>query len=161
MTAPPDRAETRRDHTPARGPELAHLRCRYSEGSLYEDGPPDAPCGSGAHPGSPFCGGRCGDTCPPTSIESFDRPACVGISETRAFGVCVPSPRPRCGVSDSSGLEDCEYWAGAPCVCMVLSPIVLPEWADSGWGVRAESCLAYQVQYPGEVRCYDRDGREL
>ena len=136
--------------------ELEHLRCRYSEGTLYEDGPPEAPCGDGAPALSPFCGGRCGDTCAST--------ACVGISETRAFGVCVPTPRPRCWLDSplpNGVVEDCERRGGRPCACMVLSPVELPEWASSGWPVFRDSCLAYQRHYPDEVRCYDRNLREL
>lgn len=147
-------------------PELAQVRCRYSEGTLFVEGPPDHACPSGSDPGAPLCGGRCGDTCPPGFEDgAFGRPACVGLSETRGVGVCVPSPRPRCDASRPDGivraLNECGYQGGVDCVCMVLSPTELPEFANYGWGVARDSCLAYRERYPAEVRCVDGRGEDL
>lgn len=149
-------------------PELEHLLCRYSEGLPFENGPPSHECAPGAHPQNPFCGGACGDTCP---AHFHEYPiGCAGISETRGFGVCVPDMRRRC---DAAGLlwEDlgasCQnelLLGGAEdiaCVCMVLAPVLMEEYADRGWVVSQQSCLAYRSRYPGEVRCFDYRGREL
>lgn len=143
---------------------LDHIRCRYSEGTAFVNGPPDEPCGVGAAERSPFCGGRCGDTCP----ESFlaETPACVGISETRGFGVCTLAAYHRCSPNAIDGgasqLDYCERAAGGPdCVCMVLSPVELPDYSDRGWGVARQSCVAYRSRFPDNVRCYDRGGREI
>ncbi len=146
-------------------PSLEDIRCRYSEGTLFEDGPPDHPCGVGAHPSDPFCGGRCGDTCSRGFIAVT--PACVGISETRGFGVCVRTPRPRCSPEDwdhgATQLDECQLagFGESDCVCMLLSPVELPEYSERGWAVATQTCLAYRERYPGEVRCYDRTGLEL
>lgn len=149
-------------------PELEHLLCRYSEGLPFEDGPPRDECAPGAHPQNPFCGGACGDTCRP---HHYDYPVgCAGISETRGFGVCVPDMRRRC---DAAGLlwedlgDSCQaalIVSGAEdiaCVCMVLSPVLMEEYADRGWVVSQQSCLAYRARYPDEVRCFDSRGSEL
>ncbi|MBX3269545.1 MAG: hypothetical protein KF729_04760 [Sandaracinaceae bacterium] len=133
-------------------PELTDIRCRYSEGTLFENGPPDQPCGAGADELFGFCGGRCGDTCP----DPFDGvPSCVGVSETRGFGVCARS-RVRCGRRDGSV-------AGIPPggACMLLSPMALPEYAGHGWRVVRETCVAYRARFPEEVRCLGIDGRDL
>ncbi|MBX3273919.1 MAG: hypothetical protein KF729_26885 [Sandaracinaceae bacterium] len=148
-------------------PELAHIRCRYSEGTLFDEGPPDEPCGTGSDPSWPFCGGQCGDRCPGTYHGPSFSPSCVGISESRGFGVCAPS-RLRCSPVDPSlgldpiqGLDECQAAGGVDCVCMLLSPVALPEYADHGWGVARRSCVAYRDRFPTEVRCLDRRGHEL
>lgn len=144
-------------------PELDGVHCRYSDSTVFREGPPDEPCGEGAHERGPFCGGRCGDTCPASSLGLPY--ACVGVNERRGFGVCVPSPFPGCTIEElmlsDAPLDDCERAGGAECVCMILGPALAPEYADSGWGVAEQSCLAYQAHYPDQVRCVDRGGREL
>lgn len=145
------------------------LGCRYSEGTLFEDGPPDHECAPGADALAPFCGGACGDACP---IYPRAYGGCVGVSETRGFGVCVPQGAVRCEPASieatSAALGACfnELWAlsGDPeqeCVCMALSPTLLPEYADNGWAVARQSCVAYRARYPGEVRCLDATWSEI
>lgn len=72
-------------------PGFERVSCRYTDGLVFEDGPPDDECAAGALPADPFCGGRCGDTCPANPYADFfgGPPSCVGRSETRGFGVCV------------------------------------------------------------------------
>ena len=144
-------------------PELEGVHCRYSDATVFSEGPPDEPCGEGAAERGPFCAGQCGDTCPASFVGLPY--ACVGVSEVRGFGVCTPAPSSPCTIGlmfDDPALDDCERAGGAECVCMHLAPAATPsEFDDAGWGVAEQSCLAYQAHYPDQVRCVDRDGREL
>lgn len=144
-------------------------RCRYSEGTLFEDGPPDHPCAPGADELAPFCGGACGDACP---IYPREYGGCVGVSETRGFGVCVPQGHVRCDPASewqtTEALGACfrELWGlsgdtDQECVCMALSPTLLPEYADNGWAVSQQTCVAYRARYPDEVRCLDATWTEV
>lgn len=36
---------------------------------------------------------------------------------------------------------------------MILSPVLMEEYADYGWAVAEQTCLAYQARYPDQVRC--------
>lgn len=144
------------------------LRCRYSEGTLFVDGPPEHECALGAYEHDPLCGGRCGDACP---AYMSDRGGCVGVSETRGFGVCVPDSRARCNpppADVSSDLGRCSIQlnllSGDPdvrCACMILSPTEPPEYSGNGWAVSLETCLAYRARYPDEVRCVDETWSDL
>lgn len=143
------------------------VRCRYSEGEYYVDGPPDVPCGRGGLPESGFCGGACGDTCGPIPLVGPRRgPNCVGMNEARGFGVCAPTPY-RCHPPPDVDFPECERrlaLLGRPeqeCACMLLSPALLPEYADHGWAVSRQTCLAYREHYPEQVRCMDEVWTEL
>lgn len=142
-------------------------RCRYSEGQPYVDGPPDVPCGTGAWPEGPFCGPTCG-ACPANLWDPNTPPGCVGVSEERGFGVCAPYPwrcSPEGGVNERA-LMQCETRLTAlggwsRCACMLFEPPGDPAFADHGWPVAAQSCLAYRDHFPGQVRCMDASWNEL
>ena len=143
------------------------VRCRYSEGEYYVDGPPGVPCGRGGLPQSGFCGGACGDTCGPIPLVfRRDGPNCVGINEARGFGVCAPTNH-RCHPPPDVDFPECERrlaLLGATdnrCACMLLAPALLPEYADHGWAVSRQSCLAYREHYPEQVRCMDEAWTDL
>ena len=141
-------------------PEYA-VPCLYSDGTEFVDGPPDEECGVGADPTLPFCGGRCGDTCPP-NVSHHPTPGCHGISETRAFGVCAPDPNPPCSELNvlealgSCNLELSQLRGGdhtARCVCMRLTREPGGAFPHEGVGVAVQSCLAYRERYPDQVSC--------
>lgn len=145
------------------------VRCRYSEGHPFENGAPDVACAGGATAESPFCGGACSN-CPRIEPwEYMSEPTCVGVSETRGFGVCAPySVRCSPGPAVISTLLECTRRLdrlGAPepreCACMVLAPAMVLELANHGWPVALESCLAYRDAFPGQVRCFDETWTEL
>ncbi len=149
-------------------PDLADVRCRYSDGTLFVDGPPDHECAPGAAPQLPFCGGACGDTCPANPLGYPI--GCAGISETRGFGVCVPDMTFRCEATGpwyEMGARSCAAVLSLSdaddyrCACMLVSPVLVEEYAERGWVVARQSCLAYRDRYPGEVRCFDDRGAEI
>ena len=144
------------------------VQCRYSEGQPYVDGPPDVPCGTGAMAGAGFCGGACGDTCGLDPLWPRFRPAaCVGLSEERGFGVCAPSSLRCAPPSPETSFLECGRRVAPTspfpfdiCACMLL-PGPLPEYADHGWAVARQTCLAYQRYFPGQVRCVDETWTDL
>lgn len=144
--------------------------CVYSDGTVFVDGPPDAPCGEGAHPAAGFCGGRCGDTCPSVIASPVLGPSCFGLSEHRAFGVCSLSPNPHCDPSGAAErLRDCSIEVAArsggttlePCACMRLTREPGGTFPEHGDPVSAQSCLAYRAIYPDQVSCRDAEWNEL
>lgn len=143
--------------------ERPNQRCRYSDGTLFESGPPHDDCAPGADPIDPFCGGSCGD-CP---VYPRNNQGCIGVSDARGFGVCVPLSRERCrpssDIDTANALAGCSWQMRGlvggddpqECLCMLLSPTDPPDLGEVGWAVSQQTCRAYRDRYPGEVRCVD------
>jgi hypothetical protein len=136
--------------------DLPPQTCVYPDGTEVITGPPDDPC---PRPSGYMrvCGGTCGDAraqCP-----HIDYP-CVGVSDSRAFGVCA-LPWGRCSEATiDSDIEGCETWpcqwyTQRPCACMVLQPQAPnPTGAPTGFFVPLEACTGYRSFYPDQVQCH-------
>ena len=133
------------------------VRCVYSDGTIYRNGPPATSCPVPFASGVAFCGGACaGAECPRTWDRGQHAHSCVGLSDDRGYGVCAFG-RHRCDPGNvSSQLDECEGWYGRPCSCLVP----LPSPVDNlGFPVLQETCQRYVEDYPEHVRCMDRSWR--
>lgn len=147
----------------AEGRGLPPFTCRYADGSVVVTGPPDAPCPPSAA-GAPFCGGSCGmapDGCPNTYGPFGTNLAlsCIGLADTRAYGVCVFSQVDCDQIWTMFGadgvnfyLDACAASYGAPCACMQLA--AGPE-GPLSYFVKADACVGYRAAYPASVECLD------
>lgn len=125
-------------------------RCVYSDGQLYIQGPPGGACPTSVDTRTPFCGGSCGDEtlCPTIPVapfpDGFVRGSCVGLSDSRPFGVCAIS-REYCLRSDPPGvasmLASCEFSMGEACACLV--PHRADETDPVGFLTTARVCQQY------------------
>lgn len=144
----------------ARDAGLPEFDCFYADGTPVVTGPPAASCPP-SDPRAPFCGGACGRIdCPIARTDSWIGglpPDCVGLSDTRGYGVCRLS-LPSCARDNT--LEGCLDYYGDACVCMLLSPS--PS-ADMGRGftVFASGCRQYRAQFPDSVQCMDENWQVL
>lgn len=135
-------------------------QCRYSDGSLYVNGPPEVDeCPPGGNPLTPFCGGPCSpEGCPFTEPwhmphgDSYDV-SCVGMSETRGIGVCAIGTNLGCRPEEPGIVEACEFAWGEPCLCLVVQDDDGPR--DWGWPTMADSCRAYRDMFPADFECFD------
>lgn len=137
--------------------------CRYGDGSSVVSGPPGGVCPSPVV-GAPWCGGSCGglvDGCPNTDgpFGTNITPSCIGLSDTRAFGVCVydefdcEDTWRRFGPDQYALMADaCGANYGAPCACMQVAGG--PGGALS-YFVKADACVGYRRAFPGSVECLD------
>lgn len=131
------------------------VRCVYSDGSEYFDGPPPSTvCPSPADDRTPFCGGACG-ACPYLDPEFYSgewATSCVGVNEERELGVCSFG-RYACTPGQPFAARECDGPGrrGVPCACLVLRGPdgTFPEW---GFPTFAEPCRAYRDRYGEDVR---------
>ena len=135
-------------------------RCRYTDGSVFENGPPDeGACPPAPAERTPFCGGDCWGCPEHERSPTTDVPLgihCMGQSEERGFGICAFGDSP-CAQDRPQGIGSparCPSFYGGPCACMRLrnSEGELREW---GHATLAASCVAYRERYPGSVECMD------
>jgi len=147
------------------GAGLPEFTCRYSDGSVVVTGPPAGTCPPSSE-GAPFCGGACGmapEGCPNT--DSIITPGtntanpCIGLSDSRAFGVCTYWNLECATVGTRFGLEQlafvhdvCRENYGAPCACMQIE--AGPD-GPMSYFVKADACLRYRAAYPDSVECLD------
>ncbi len=142
------------------------LTCSWSDGTPRVHPATSAECPRARHPGSPFCGPGC-DRCPGYATRDPPlRGSCVGRSDTRPIGICIPPANCRRG---EWGPDDVCFVAGsiclypelcdAPCGCVVVrSSDGIDGLADYGWPASIEACRAYRDMYPDQVECVvDRD----
>ncbi len=131
---------------------LPAFHCVWTDMTPVTRPPPEAGCPLPADPRAPFCAGACGAVdCPAPSV-----PLCVGLSDTRAFGVCVwrGFPCSEAHMPQLQGfLQQCSDDYRAPCACMVLDPQPAEAPFPRGSIVLATTCLTYQTVYPHGVEC--------
>lgn len=84
---------------------------------------------------------------------------CIGLSDTRAYGVCVYQQADcdeiwRMFGADGVGfyLDACAAQYGAPCVCMQLAAGLD---GPLSYFVKADACVRYRAEYPDSVECLD------
>jgi hypothetical protein len=135
--------------------DLPPHKCVYPDGTEVVTGPPDEPC-PGPEGSMIVCGGSCGEFICPGAPAT----ACIGFSDSRAFGICAFLKR-RCAPSNSAELiTECEThpatWFPGACACMLVDPQAsLPDVGRTGHVVPAEACKRYQSFYPDQVECRD------
>jgi len=85
--------------------------------------------------------------------------SCIGLSDARAYGVCVFNEIDcdeiweRFGVSGVRNWQDaCAAEYGTPCACMQLA--AGPD-GPLSYIVKAEACTRYRAAYPDSVECLD------
>jgi hypothetical protein len=90
---------------------------------------------------------------------------CLGRSDTRQFGVCVPftgctrglhGPAEACtDPEDPSNTHLYPEFGTSPCVCVVFhnNPAAPDGLADHGAAMTDDACRAYRSMYPGAVDC--------
>ncbi len=133
---------------------LPPFHCAWTDMTPVTRAPPEAGCPLPPDPRTPFCAGACGDvTCPDPGTH-----LCVGLSDTRAFGVCeyegLPCWQDPPGIITNDMMR-CATAYGAPCACMVLHPQPADAPFPRGNIVLATTCLTYQTVYPDGVECRD------
>lgn len=143
--------------------------CVWSDRTSVVSGPPPATCAAPDDARAPFCGGACeGVSCPsrPGGGGSVVNPSggstqCVGVSDTRGFGMCVWSAtycREPLDPEDPDEVAAWQYWQdlcregydGEPCACLVLEP---QEGRQRGYYTLRTACLAYAAAHPGRASC--------
>jgi hypothetical protein len=149
--------------------ELASTQCQYSDGTMFVTGPPVREGCPPSHPVFQFCGGPCsGVICPEESGASLNR-NCAGVSDNRAFGICLRSN----GYNSANSPEFndfnhslVDYCAGTveelgypaePCAIIVPRPQPEDLPAEIGWAVAISACRAYRDLNPGFADCVDAD----
>lgn len=137
--------------------------CRYGDGSVVVSGPPSDLCPSPVVD-APWCGGSCGivpDGCPNTDgpFGTNITPSCIGLSDTRGYGVCVYDEIDCDDTWSRFGpdqylfmLDACSTNYGAPCACMQVAGG--PDGPQSHF-VKADACLGYRSGFPSSVECLD------
>jgi hypothetical protein len=142
------------------------VECVYSDGTPFVNGPASGTCPT-ATTSVPPCGGACGDT--PCAIDATGaRPGCVGVSETRSYGLCLrgdgycqQDPSARFLTTDALSTCPGTYGVTEPCACFVPTPQNLPQTSDAGvtyetgWAIPLSVCHAYATDFPANVRCVD------
>lgn len=140
-------------------PVMHDVRCLYVDGTPVETGPPAAgECPFSTADVGTYCGGAC-DDCP-------DLQRCFGISDARAYGVCVPQATMAmfpialvCERSDAARstqlIEICEAYFGEPCACLTPTDRA-DERTEWGPAIPARVCRDYTNLQPG-VECVDVD----
>ena len=148
------------------------LECIWSGGSPdqrtpYVTGAPtdQTDCPAGAGTSQPFCGEPCVDLCPRYASENsvaLDRGVCVGRSDGRQFGLCVPAAE--CARWLAAGPEICSPnlatgqrmypELGADCVCLVWRHAATADGlTDVGLISGRAACAAYRTLYPDDIEC--------
>jgi hypothetical protein len=143
--------------------DLPPQKCVYPDGTEVITGPPDDPCPE--HSGyMRVCGGTCGDAsaqCPDIYYP------CVGVSDSRAFGVCALFGHRCSEATVDSDIDQCERWPllwyyQRPCACMVLQPQAPnPTGEPTGFLVPVEACTGYRSFFPDQVQCHGSDWEVL
>lgn len=138
------------------------LLCTYTDRTELVEGPPAAVCPEPVHPVAPFCGGACGpDRCPLTIDSSELWGHCIGLSDTRGFGVCTFQEHSY-EVGTELRFTACEEWYdGQPCALIAFDPRPTLAREDFGFPVLREACLRYDAVYRENVRCYDGAGNRI
>lgn len=144
------------------GADLPFTECRYSDLTTLDVGPAAGACPPSIDERTPFCGGSCGSVaCPQATLLGEVVPtACVGVSDTRPFGVCPLETVATCG----EGFNDwafCEMTYGEPCACMVLGPRADDVEDVFGFVVMRRACVAYRDEVGASVDCRDYDWRSI
>lgn len=140
--------------------DLPPFQCTWSDGTEVVTGPPAGECPVSPDPTYPFCGGACGLVVCPSDGSGTEAGSCVGVSDTRSFGVCMPISQGRCDESDllttEQNLTFCGGVLHTECACLVPSP--LPEGTTSRFGfiVTRAACLGYRDHFPDNADCVDR-----
>lgn len=129
---------------------LPPFHCVWGDMTEVTRAPPDHACPPSADDRAPFCSGTCGSVDCPT-------PLCFGLSDTRAFGVCMWAGW-RCYESAGPFLEGrlsaCQRENdGEPCACLVPFPQPADAPFPTGYFTLASACLAYKDAYPDGVEC--------
>jgi hypothetical protein len=146
---------------------LASTQCQYSDGTMFVTGPPLREACPPSHPAFQFCGGPCaGVICPEESGVHLNR-NCAGVSDHRAFGVCLRTNGFNCvnlpelndfnhtlvdfcsGVSGELGFPE------EACVILVPRPQAEGLPAEMGWPVPISVCRTYRELNPGFADCVD------
>ena len=154
-------------------------RCRYSDGSWFEEGPsPASDClGDGSRLGQ-LCGGGCGGCEEYTYIPLVvgGPTGCLGIAEDRPHGYCVSLGLHggyRCGRDDPEPLSEIletigQQWHArgtglAPPLEVVCVVQAWPDgsFPDYGYFLPQDVCLTYAERYPGSVECRSGDWVDL
>jgi hypothetical protein len=144
---------------------IGAVSCIYSDGTPFVDGPPSEPACPPSNPSYPFCGGVCGegDPCVVTTVDSQFVTPCVGVSESRSFGVCAQG-QSACRQGElefnDTQLFGCELIAAEPCSCMELLPPRegTPRHARI---VPLSVCRSYASYHPGLVECLDSEWNSI
>lgn len=139
------------------------IDCRWSDGTPRVTGPPTLDeCPMAPDDRLPFCGGPCGGCplveAPPTVAWTWDQ-SCVGLSDARAFGVCVLSEvacSPEMAASRAAGAPfESPDLAGSTYACLTFSDDSPDGLWPYGWTTLSASCLAYRARFPDVVDCMD------
>jgi hypothetical protein len=143
---------------------LPPFECVWSDGTAVVSGPPPGDCPTSPSPTYPFCGGSCGIVACPGGSLSTQPGGCVGVSETRSFGVCEADFL-RCREDDPmwtrSVLENCRAENLRDCACLVPSPQPQAVGTRMGFVVLASVCDAYRAAFPTNADCVDRTWTSL
>lgn len=138
--------------------------CRWTDGTDREVGPPASDtCPLSPRGDLPFCGGACG-ACPiyPASSHPSRGPACIGVSDARAHGLCAvyqllcDQTHPVSDLCTPLGMFD----EPQTCACLMFRSAD-GELSPLGWAVPEASCRAYRGLYSGEVECFGPDNEPL
>ncbi|NOY93654.1 MAG: hypothetical protein GXP55_20910 [Deltaproteobacteria bacterium] len=145
------------------------MQCVYSDGTLYENGPPyPDSCPSAGDPRTPFCGGPCGE-CPifdygesSLYFDPWPQSSCIGVSETRGLGICTfyqPNGCARGSVDPLDVFGQFEIFGlGLPACLVLLDPSKPDGFEDIGTPTMASSCRAWLSRFPdAPYACLDRD----
>ncbi len=143
------------------------MQCVYSDGTLYESGPPyPDSCPSGGDPRTPFCGGPCGE-CPVFDYQddsfAFEaQSSCIGLSETRGLGICTFFRPNGCARGDTDPLGVFPLMEllglGTPACLVLLDPSKPDGFEDIGTPTMASSCRAWLSRFSdAPYACLDRD----
>ncbi len=140
-------------------------QCTYSDGTRFVTGPPAASECPAGHAAFPFCGGPCGND--PCESDGEVGAACLGVSDTRAFGVCGRVNAAPCRRGDDFSRTVLEEYCPSvlttagfpaePCVCLLPRPQAATRDGEFGWPVPLSVCETYRASYPGSADCVDAD----
>jgi len=136
---------------------LPPFHCVWSDMTPVTRAPPDDPCPPSSDARAPFCSGTCGEVACPV-------PLCFGLSDTRAFGVCMWTGWPcweTAGSYLAARMDACRRELGEPCACLLLFPQPAEAPFPRGYFTLASACLAYDDVYPDGVECRDADWQEI
>ncbi len=141
----------------ARGEGLPPFECVWSDGTHVVTGPPPGECPTSPDPVEPFCGGACGVVdCQALSTATFGiSGACIGVSDTRGFGVCELASSRCTEAGVRSTLDLCAHQTGRECACLTPSPLATSTTTPFGFPVFRSVCLAYRDHFPANADCMD------
>lgn len=148
---------------------LPPFECVYPDLTPVTRPPPAAECPA-SNPRAPFCAGACGTVeCPVTTEPAVIPPgatrelerACVGLSDTRGFGVCAYAGYQCNQRHIDMWLGLCRGFYDEDCACMVTRP--RSPWVEEDFGflVLGSACRAYRDVYPDSIECHGAGWIEL